>query len=157
MKKIILSQALEKKFKEAFLKEHSKFIHGSWLVKSDLGKAVAIENQEWTIVGLWNMGNRKQILLRYQDTYALEESKVIAHAMGFSNMRNLTTEEEHKWTIEEKKAKLISIEKEEEVMPNVWERIDTEEDEDEEELDPIEQAIREYSKESPDNEDEENI
>jgi hypothetical protein len=158
MKKIILSPALEEKFKEAFLKEHSKFIHGSWLIKSDLGKSVTIEGCEWTVVGLWNMGNRKQVLLKSVDSYALEESKAVAQAMGYSNMRNLITGEEHSWNLEEKKGKLILIEKEEEEdMPNVWEKVDAEDDDEEEELDPIEQAIREYSKESAGNEDDENV
>ena len=157
MKKIIISTALEEKFKNAFLREHAKFIHGSWLVKSDLGKTFNLEGQEWTIAGLWNMGNRKQILVKSGDTYALEESKAISQALGYANMRNLITEEEHGWNLEEKNTKLIALEKEEpEEMPNVWERIDSEENEEEEELDPIEQAIREYSKESAGSEEEEN-
>jgi hypothetical protein len=92
------------------------------------------------------------------DSYALEESKAVAQAMGYSNMRNLITGEEHSWNLEEKKGKLILIEKEEEEdMPNVWEKVDAEDDDEEEELDPIEQAIREYSKESAGNEDDENV
>ena len=103
------------------------------------------------------MGNRKQILVKSGDTYALEESKAISQALGYANMRNLITEEEHGWNLEEKNTKLIALEKEEpEEMPNVWERIDSEENEEEEELDPIEQAIREYSKESAGSEEEEN-
>ncbi len=98
MKYINISSSLEKKFRLSFLNDHSKFIHSSWLLKEDIDKKSTINGVEWTIVGLWDLaGTRRLILLRSdKGAYAFEDSKIVSEGMGFFNMRNQVTGEEHK-------------------------------------------------------------
>ena len=115
MKDIAITSISEEKFRNYFISDHSKFIHGSWLIKEDLDREVVIDGHEWRIAGLWDLVMfRREILLRGKNgQYAIEESKVIANALGHFNMRNLVNGEEHKgWVFDEKSKNLIPIEQE---------------------------------------------
>ena len=156
MKYINISSSLEKKFRLSFLNDHSKFIHSSWLLEEDIDKKSTINGVEWTIVGLWDLvGTRRLILLRSEKgTYAFEDSKIVSEGMGFFNMRNRITGEEHRNWHYGKSAKLTplveeSSEESVEESSGVWTSRDNEaavEDEEnlvvEEDIDPLVKALQ---------------
>lgn len=159
MKYVNISSSLEKKFREHFLMDHSKFIHASWCLKEDIDKKTIIDGTEFTIVGLWDLaGIRRLILLRTASgSYAFEDSKIVSEGMGFFNMRNLVTGKEHpKWIFGGKQVATVLEETkveekdDEDNASGVWTRIDKEtlpDDEDaieeDEDIDPLVQALRE--------------
>ena len=160
MKYVNISSSLEKKFRDMFLMDHSKFIHASWLLKEDIDKKSVIDGTEFTIVGLWELaGTRRLILLKSSTgSYAFEDSKIVSEGMGFFNMRNLVTGKEHpNWVFGGKQVATIMEETkveesndDEENTSGVWTQIDKEnlpDDEDaiddEEDIDPLVQALRE--------------
>lgn len=158
MKYLNISSSLEPKFRMSFLNDHSKFIHSSWLLKEDIDKKSTINGVEWTIVGLWDLtGTRRLILLRSdKGAYAFEDSKIVSEGMGFFNMRNQVTGEEHKnWSYGRVNLTLLAEEKtddsnDQEESSGVWTRLDKEavlEDEenivdDEEDIDPLVKALQ---------------
>lgn len=160
MKYVNISSSLEKKFRDMFLMDHSKFIHASWLLKEDIDKKSVIDGTEFTIVGLWELaGTRRLILLKSSTgSYAFEDSKKVSEGMGFFNMRNLVTGKEHpNWVFGGKQVATIMEETkveeskdDEENTSGVWTQFDKEnlpDDEDaiddEEDIDPLVQALRE--------------
>ena len=160
MKYVNISSSLEKKFRDMFLMDHSKFIHASWLLKEDIDKKSVIDGTEFTIVGLWELaGTRRLILLKSSTgSYAFEDSKIVYEGMGFFNMRNLVTGKEHpNWVFGGKQVATIMEETkveeskdDEENTSGVWTQFDKEnlpDDEDaiddEEDIDPLVQALRE--------------
>ncbi len=157
MKYINISSYLEKKFRLSFLNDHSKFIHSSWLLKEDIDKKSTINGVEWTIVGLWDLaGTRRLILLRSdKGAYAFEDSKIVSEGMGFFNMRNQVTGEEHKNWHHGKRTNLTPLIEESskenvEETSGVWTSRDNEavlEDEEnlvveEEDIDPLVKALQ---------------
>jgi hypothetical protein len=159
MKYVNISSSLEKKFRDQFLMDHSKFIHASWCLKEDIDKKTTIDGVEFTIVGLWDVaGIRRNILLRTErGSYAFEDSKIVSQGMGFFNMRNLVTGKEHpNWvfggkqvaTILESTEDTSKEESTEDIASGVWSKIDNEslpedEDTDEvEEIDPLVKALQ---------------
>jgi hypothetical protein len=163
MKHVNISSSLEAKFRQNYINDHSKFIHASWLLKEDLDKKSVINGTEWTIVGLWDLaGTRRLILLKSErGSYAFEDSKIVSEGMGFFNMRNQVTGVEHKnWYFKgSDKVILTALPPEEtadtskdevEETSGIWTQFDKEtvvEDEDQveddEEIDPLVQALRE--------------
>ena len=159
MKYVNISSSLEKKFRDQFLMDHSKFIHASWCLKEDIDKKTVIDGVEFTIVGLWDLaGIRRNILLRTErGSYAFEDSKIVSQGMGFFNMRNLVTGKEHpNWvfggkqvaTIIEDSTEDSNEDNTENVDSGVWSKFDNEslpEDEDiqeEVEIDPLVKALQ---------------
>jgi hypothetical protein len=158
MKYVNISSSLEKKFRDMFLMDHSKFIHASWCLKEDIDKKTTIDGTEFTIVGLWELaGIRRLILLKtLNGSYAFEDSKIVSEGMGFFNMRNLVTGKEHaNWVFGGKQVPTVLEEVKEEVKEDedsasgVWEKYDKEvipddEDavEDDEDIDPLVKALR---------------
>lgn len=88
------------KFADSFNNQHSKFIHSSWLLKSDYGRKVTMDEKDYTIYGLYDTaGSRCMIMLRpaIPGPFRIEDSKFVAEALGYKRLRNLVTGEEHKW------------------------------------------------------------
>ena len=120
MQYLNISSSLEDKYRKAYISDHSKFIHSSWLLKEDLGKVSVIDDVSWTIIGLWDLiGFRRQILLRSdRGFYAIEDSKIVSQGMGIRNMRNFVTGEEHEdWIFQGNTGSLDSVDlKDEEIL-----------------------------------------
>jgi len=94
------------KYQELYRSQHSKFIHGSWLLREDLGRDVTIDEIEYTIWGLWDVINARyfvMLLPKKGGPFRIEESKVVAHALGYSRMRNFVTGEEIQWQFPRRK------------------------------------------------------
>jgi hypothetical protein len=103
---ISLSNTSIQKFKKLYLSQHSKFIHSSWLLKEDLGRTVEMNEIEYTIAGLWDLVNARYIILLKPvngGACYIADSKEVAHALGYSKMRNLVSGEEHKFSYVTKK------------------------------------------------------
>jgi hypothetical protein len=96
MKYISLIPHSVEKFRKDFVREHSKFIHSSYLLETDIDKQVTIGDRNFTIAGLWDThGYNKEILLHYKgSSYAHCDSKVVANALGFTKFRNFVTGKE---------------------------------------------------------------
>jgi hypothetical protein len=93
---------LVQKMIDAYLNEHSKCVHGSYLVLNDLGESFSIKKEKYVIIGLWNItGKTRNILVRNLQTqkYYFEDSKIIAEALGYNNLRNLVTNTEIDWNL----------------------------------------------------------
>jgi hypothetical protein len=94
------------KYIDGFTNQHSKFIHSSWLLKSDHNREVTIDDKVYTIYGLWDViGTRYMIMLRpvEKGPFRIEDSKVVSSALGYTRMRNQVTGEEHKWDFAKRK------------------------------------------------------
>lgn len=93
MKYVSLHKNSVDKLRNDYIREHSKFIHSSYLLLEDLDKEVVIRGKKFTIAGLWDIvGYRKIILLRAENgTHAHLDSKEIAAALGFNTFRNFVT------------------------------------------------------------------
>jgi hypothetical protein len=154
MQYLNISDRLEEKVRERFISDHSKFIHSSWLILSDLGKTSVINGETWTVIGLWDLaGTRRQIVIKSEaGRYAMVDSKVVANGMGYSNLRNLVTGEESKTAMFGKNLKQLSYEfvdentsNEKEESSGVWrddENHDDEEEQEDEYVDPLVKALR---------------
>jgi hypothetical protein len=82
------------KYRDDFSSQLSKFIHCSWIIKEDLDREVTVNGVDYTIWGLYDIHHsRYHILLKPVGTgaFLIEDSKVVAHALGYSRMRNLVT------------------------------------------------------------------
>lgn len=82
------------KYRDDFSSQLSKFIHCSWIIKEDLDREVTIKGVDYTIWGLYDIHHsRYHILLKPVGTgaFLIEDSKTVAHALGYSRMRNLVT------------------------------------------------------------------
>lgn len=151
MQYLNISPQLENKVRERFVIDHSKFIHSSWLILSDLGKTSVINDETWTIIGLWDIaGTRRLIVIKSEaGRYAMVDSKVVANGMGIFNLRNLVTGEELKTTTFGKSLKQLpegfSESNEKEESSGVWrddENHEEEETDEEEYVDPLVKALR---------------
>jgi hypothetical protein len=137
------------RFRNDYLNQHSRFIHSSWLLKSDIDRVVNIKGADYTIAGLWDIvGSSWLIVLKSQTGRGIYiiDSKQVAHFLGYSRMRNLITGEEHTWDIRPTR-ELTSLGETEQFVPT---DVATEEDEeketdetedDEEYVDPLVQAL----------------
>jgi hypothetical protein len=95
------------RFRKSYRTYHSRFIHSSWLLLEDLDRKVTLNGTEYTVFGMWDsFGSQYDIMLKPVEggAFYLSTSKEIAHAMGYSRMRNLVTGEEHKWDVKGKKS-----------------------------------------------------
>jgi len=91
------------RLRKDYLNHHSKFIHSSWLLKKDIDREVEMEDRTYTVFGLWEVQNgRYNIMLKPVEggAFLLADSKQVAHAMGYSRMRNLVTGVEHNFDYE---------------------------------------------------------
>lgn len=81
------------KLRNDYIKEHSKFIHSSYLLLEDLDKVVEIKGKNFRIAGLWDIiGYRKIILMQAENgSHCYLDSKEIAAALGFTTFRNFVT------------------------------------------------------------------
>ena len=100
MRYIPISSASEPKFRQHYISDHSKFIHGSWLLKEDLDRVSVIDGENWRIAGLWDLILfRREILLRNErGQYAIEDSRIVSEGLGHYKMRNRIPGEEDNWT-----------------------------------------------------------
>lgn len=96
MKYITLIPDAEKRLRKDYIREHSKFIHSSWLLYEDLDKKVEFYDRTFTIAGLWDViGHKKLILLKAENgTYGHLDSQEVAAALGYTRFRNLVTGKE---------------------------------------------------------------
>jgi hypothetical protein len=147
-----------------YMDQHSKFVHGSWLMKEDWGREVTMPDddgvdQTYTIYGMWSLeGSKVKIMLKHTEggPFRIEESKLIAQAMGYSRMRNLVTGEEHTWDFVPSNRMHKYIDEEGDSRPAVVFRDDeayTNEDEDENEetyVDPLVKALQDALTEDED-------
>lgn len=95
MKYVSLHKNSLDKLRNDYIREHSKFIHSSYLLLEDLDKEVVIKGKKFTIAGLWDViGYRKIILVRAENgNHAHLDSKEVAAALGFTTFRNFVTGE----------------------------------------------------------------
>jgi hypothetical protein len=138
------------RFRNDFLNQHSRFIHSSWLLKADIDRIVTLKGSDYTVAGLWDIvGSSWLIILKPVDKdrgMYIVDSKQVAHAMGYSRMRNLITGEEHTWDIRPTR-ELTSLGETEQFVPtdvavDEDEEKEVEEtDDDEEYVDPLVQAL----------------
>jgi len=137
------------RFRNDYLNQHSRFIHSSWLLKSDIDRVVNIKGADYTIAGLWDIAGSSWLIVLKSQTgrgiYVID-SKQVAHYLGYSRMRNLITGEEHTWDIRPTR-ELTSLGETSAFVPT---DVATEEDEekeideiedDEEYVDPLVQAL----------------
>jgi hypothetical protein len=93
------------KYVRRYMDQHSKFVHSSWLLKEDWGREVTLpdrdgSDQVYSIYGMWSMdGSKVKVMLKRIDggPFLIEESKIIANAMGYNRMRNAVTGLEYTW------------------------------------------------------------
>ena len=155
MQYLNVSPQLENKVRERFIIDHSKFIHSSWLISSDLGKTSVINGETWTVIGLWEVAGTKRLIVIKSEAgrYAMVDSKVVANGMGYFNLRNLVTGEESKASAFGKNLKMLPQEMPEEdtnitkeETSGVWRDDEdfNEQDENEEDeyVDPLVKALR---------------
>lgn len=93
---------LVQKLVYTYKNEHSKCVHGSYLILSDLGEHFFLKKEKYIISGLWNIiGKTRNILIQNLQTlkYYFEDSKIISEALGYSNLRNLVTNTEIDWSL----------------------------------------------------------
>jgi hypothetical protein len=92
---VSLTQHSVEKFRKDFIREHSKFIHSSYLLEEDLDKTVELHGKKYRIAGLWDtIGYKKIILLAGEKGYAYTDSQEVANALGFTKFRNFVTGKE---------------------------------------------------------------
>lgn len=150
---ILLSKSAIQKFRKIYLSQHSKFIHSSWLLKEDIDRVVNMNDVEYTIAGLWDIVNARYIVLLNPTAGGscfIADSKEVAHALGYSKMRNPVTGIEHKFSYVTKKNLIYIGESEvvadrevdvDEDIEGDWEKY-SKEDEDEEFIDPLVKALQ---------------
>jgi hypothetical protein len=86
------------RYRKEYLNQHSKFIHASWLLKEDIDREVTLNDIKYTIFGVWDVVNANYtIMLKPVNPgpFYLADSKEVAHALGYSRMRNAVTGIEH--------------------------------------------------------------
>jgi hypothetical protein len=96
MKYVSLVQNSVDTLRRDYIREHSKFIHSSYLLLEDLDKEVEMYGKKYTIAGLWDIiGYSKIILLKsLTGGYAYTDSKEVAEALGYKKFRNFVTGKE---------------------------------------------------------------
>lgn len=100
------------RFRRNFRSYHSRFIHSSWLLLEDLDRKVTLNETEYTVFGLYDSyGSEYDIMLKpvKGGAFYFATSKEVAHAMGYSRMRNLVTGVEHTWEIKDKSNHLTAL------------------------------------------------
>ncbi len=119
------------KYEKYFKSDLSKFIHSCFLLPEDLGKNSKIDGINWKIIGLWDVHGylfQRDILLRSEyGQYAIADSRVVALGMGYQNVRNpVTGKEKTPYKPVFSKLSEIPVFSDEDDSPNVWERLDSE-------------------------------
>jgi len=115
----------------------------------DFDRKVTLNGIEYTIFGMYDsFSSQYDIMLKpvKGGAFYLATSKEVAHALGYSRMRNLITGEEHKWDMRGKRGPLTVLPPSEIEDNSANEDEDTEEDEYTEEteefIDPLVKALQ---------------
>ncbi len=97
MKRISLMKESLVRLRRDYINEHSKFIHSSYLLLSDLDREFKIKNKPYRVVGFWDQLSYEKLILTHDiedGGYTIMPSKLIAFAMGYQGFRNLVTGKE---------------------------------------------------------------